>query len=240
MNWRLFWLLWVAGVLAGLGLAPMFAAMDMGVSWLPAALVIVVAGGVVMALSILIGLRLGPRLGLGVPILEARLAGGRCEDASNRVLTGAGLGVLLGGVAIVVALLTAESVATEGAGTSPFPIWAGLAMSVAAGIDEEIIFRLGLMTLIVWIMARILPGGDGRARAAGMWVAVLITAVIFELSHMPPAGLDVFGAALPLRVVRLGAAVMLCWLYWRRGLESAMSAHFSYNMIVFYGIVAAV
>ena len=240
MNWRLFALLWVAGLIAGLGLAPMFGAMETGISWGVAAIVVVVAGGVVLALSIFIGLRFGPRLGLGAPILEARLAGGRCEDAANRLLTGVGLGVLMGAVGIGVALLTADSIVTEGTDTQPFPTWAGLAMSVAAGIDEEIIFRLGLMTLIVWLMARMLPGEDGRARAAGMWIAVVISAVIFAASHPPPPGLDVFGAALPLATVRLVTAVILGWLYWRRGLESAMCAHFAYDIIVFYGIVAAV
>ena len=70
-----------------------------------------------------------------------------------------------------------------------------------------------------------------------MWGAVFISALVFAGGHLPATSLTV--AITPLVVVRalvlngmLG--LLYGYLYWRRGLETAMLAHFSSAVVLHF------
>ncbi len=251
MNWRLFFVLWLGGVAAALAIVPVLVTVAQAQApgtpmlWLGTTATILIGATVIYAGVIYLGMRMGAKLGLGAPILEAWLAGRGIEGLGRYLGSAAIFGAGIGAVGVVIAIIIAPSVeAAGGAAAEVLPLWSGLALSVFAAIDEELFFRFGLMTLIVWFVARLLPAhADGRPGALAMWVAVAISAVVFELAHVTPvsgAGEEALAATQPLQAVRLVVGGLLGWLYWTHGLESAMTAHFVYNMVFFYGVVLAV
>jgi membrane protease YdiL (CAAX protease family) len=192
-----------------------------------------VAGAVAVSmLAILIGLRLGPRIGLG----EAGLRFEPGYSASdwrrfNLPLTlAAGTGATYGIVSTVVLTLLEKAGVLGSApeGLVAPPRWSAFLASAGAGIQEEIIFRLGAMTFLAWLGAKLIPGD--RA----VWVANVLAALLFGAAHLPQAILFLGVNAALISVVLLanGAAGVLCgWLYWRYGLLAAIVAHFAMDFV---------
>ncbi len=104
---------------------------------------------------------------------------------------------------------------------------AGLGGSLMAGVIEEIEFRLGAMTLLVWVGAWLTRR---RPPAAGIvWTANLLVAVVFGLLHLSNVliigGPITVGTVVYVLLANGLAAVVFGWLYWRYGLESAIASH---------------
>ena len=249
MNWRLFLVLWLAGAAAALPLIPVTVVLsDAGltanpVGWREAALAVLLAAVVIPPLAITVGLRMGARLGLGAPLVEAWLAGGRVAGAARRLGTAAAGGGGLGLAGVLVSLALAGGTAQPPAPMEEIvPLWVGLAQALSAAMDEELIFRFGLMSLIAWFAQRVMSPRDEGATDFVMWVALGLAAVIFTAVHAAPAGEAVGAAALvaqPMQFVRLLAGGLFGWLFWKQGLEAAVTAHLAYDIVLFYGIVAA-
>ena len=69
-----------------------------------------------------------------------------------------------------------------------------------------------------------------------LWVANILAAVLFGVGHLPTAtaiGLPMTGLLVTQIIVLNGlAGLAFGWLYWRYGLESAMLAHFSADIVL--------
>jgi membrane protease YdiL (CAAX protease family) len=68
-----------------------------------------------------------------------------------------------------------------------------------------------------------------------MWSAIIVAAVIFGLAHLSIT--STVTALTPLVIIRAvilnGIGGMIFgWLYWKKGLESAMIAHFSADIVL--------
>lgn len=92
------------------------------------------------------------------------------------------------------------------------------------GLTEEILMRFGLMTLIVWLTSFI----SGK-RSKTYWIGIILSAIIFGLGHFPIVFQSIENPSLLLlSYIILGNSVggiIFGWLYWKKGLESAMIAH---------------
>lgn len=97
------------------------------------------------------------------------------------------------------------------------------------GLAEEVMMRWGLMSALVWALARLTAAG--RRPYPPSWVflsAAVLSAAVFAAGHLPA-----LAAAVPLTpalvartlLLSLVAGVAYGALYWRRGLEAAMLAH---------------
>lgn len=108
-------------------------------------------------------------------------------------------------------------------------------VSLYGGITEEILTRLFVVTLIAWILSRFSHTEDGMPSSTAMWIAIVSSAVIFGLGHLPATL-----ASTPFSMIVLARAVLLNgiygtlfgYLYWKRGLESAMISHFTSDLLV--------
>ena len=247
-NWRLFLTLWLAGTIAVLPLIPVTVVLgESGVaahrlSWQTATETVLLAAIVIFSAAIYVGLRSGARVGLGAPLTEAWLAGKPAVDAAARLVRGAGAGGALGLVGVIVAMAIAGgTVSPAMPGDDVVPLWVGVAQATSAGVGEELLFRLGLMSLMVAFVWRALPSGDESPSNTVMWIALALTAALFTMVHGAPAG-EVGGAGQlvtePMQLVRLLGGGLFGWLFWKQGLEAAMAAHFAYDMVLFYGIIA--
>ena len=115
------------------------------------------------------------------------------------------------------------------------PLWQRFLASIYGGIGEEIAMRLFLMTLIVWISSKIKRTPTGLPKNLGVWIAIIMVSVLFGLGHLPMMAM--FQKITPLVVVRAVLLNGICgivfgWLYWKKGLESAMISHFSTDIVL--------
>lgn len=250
MNRRLFLVLWIGGVAAALPLIPVTVILGEAgltaprMTWQSATIAVLLGALLIYPVAIYAGLRIGGRLGLGAPMIAARLAGRGFEGAAARLGAGSALGAGLGLAGVLVALVVGGSLArADPAGADIVPLWIGVAQGLSAAVGEELVFRLGLMSIVAWLAWRVRPAADGGPSDFGMWFALGLTAVAFTMVHGAPSG-EAAGTALqvaqPMQIVRLLAGVLFGWLFWKQGLEAAMAAHFAYDIVLFYGIVLAV
>jgi membrane protease YdiL (CAAX protease family) len=89
--------------------------------------------------------------------------------------------------------------------------------------------------MLVWILGKITQSEAPLSRSALVWSAIAITSIIFGLGHLPAT--SVITELTPLVVARAIvlngiAGMVLGWLYWQRGLESAIIAHFTADLMI--------
>ncbi|NHN49254.1 CPBP family intramembrane metalloprotease [Halostella sp. JP-L12] len=101
------------------------------------------------------------------------------------------------------------------------------------GITEELLLRYGLMSGLAFI-GWVLSGRPSDGPGSGvMWVAIVISAVLFGIGHLPALAQSVdLTPALVARTILLNAiaGVLFGWLYWQRSLEAAMVAHAAFHV----------
>jgi membrane protease YdiL (CAAX protease family) len=117
----------------------------------------VVQNAIFIAVAVGVGLLLAKRTGLGAPLLEAWLSGERIGQRLRAIILPA---VILGAmVALVViifdALIFASRVPKILTQSPQIPAWQGFLASFYGGITEELFMRLGLFTLLVWLLTKI-------------------------------------------------------------------------------------
>ncbi len=240
INWRLFWILLGISIFGVTAIIPYTLSLQANqLKNLPMPLHIllviqILQNTVIFAVFIFIGLHLAKRVGLGLPILESWLEGKEIKAYLKSIL---GISIALGVLAAVLIIgidLLFSSFASPLNKISP-PIWQGFLASFYGGIGEEVIMRLFLMTLLVWISYKIKRTEEDKPTDLGVWLAIIMTAIIFGIGHLPAtAALTQITPLVVARAIILNgiAGVLFGWLYWKKGLESAMISHFSGDIIL--------
>lgn len=187
---------------------------------------------VLFSISIISGLHLAKRIGFPLPVLEGHNRVGYLKSVLGIAV---GLGISAGVLIVLLSLsfsalsltmLKSEMAAGPGK---------GFLASFYGGIGEEILFRLFLMTLFVWISAKIVRKPDGHPTDGGIWISIIVSSILFGLGHLGiTSDLTAITPVVILRAILLnGVAGVICgWLYWKKGLESAMIAHFSADIVL--------
>jgi hypothetical protein len=107
-----------------------------------------------------------------------------------------------------------------------------LAQGIGAGVYEELVFRLALISIIVLIGADLLR----QNRRIVVVVAVVLSALAFAAHHHAPIGGEPFSYAR--FAFRAMAGVYLAALFWYRGYGLAAGCHAAYNsLLVVAGIM---
>ena len=239
INWKLFLILFVASIIASLLVLPYALALSPALAsvFTPVVLIAQLIQSIILfAIAILVGLYLAKRVGFGLPVLEGWLEGKEVGNYLKSILgISVGSGVLAGILIILFSFLfTSASSVLQGAELS-VPLWKGFLASFYGGIGEEILFRLFVMTVIVWIFYKIKKTPEGKPTTIGISLAIIITAILFGIGHLPITGSII--AITPLVIVRaivlngIGA-IIFGWPYWKKGLESAMISHFSADIVL--------
>ena len=192
----------------------------------------VIQPAILLLVAVLIGVFLSPKLGLSSPIAEAVASGGDITSALRPQIVPGIVGGLIGGGAIVlIALVLGPFLApevSEGFGKlgRVLPI---VTRFLYGGITEELLLRWGLMTLLVWVGWRLFQKGEGSPRSALVIGAILVSALVFAVGHLPIAYLLVAEPTIAQTSFVIAAnsvfGLIAGYLYWKRGLESAMIAH---------------
>jgi membrane protease YdiL (CAAX protease family) len=205
----------------------------------------VLQNAVMFAVVILIGLLAANRVGLGLPILEARLQGESIGEKVKAILLPSILLGVIGSILVIAldSLIFMPMLMTElgdkAASLNQEALqpaaWKGLLASFYGGIDEEVLLRLGLMSVLVWLGRFISKTEDGRPTLAVLWIANILAAVLFGLGHLPAtAALFPITPLVVMRAIVLNGFVGIVagYLYYKHGLEAAMLSHFSADIVL--------
>lgn len=251
-NWKLFFILLaacLAGTLAVLPYAlelqaPALESMP-PLPWTILIPIQVLQTLVLFGIAIAAGLWAANRIGLGLPILEDALAR---RPVRRQLLNILPLSVVVGVAASALIILLEifffqprlaaglrDGTAALDLINAPPSAWKGLLASLYGGINEEVLLRLGLMSILAWLGGLVARAPDQHPAPAVFWIANVLAAVLFGLGHLPATAV-----LIPLTPLVIARAVVLNglagigfgWLYWKHGLEAAMLAHFSADLVL--------
>jgi membrane protease YdiL (CAAX protease family) len=128
-------------------------------------------------------------------------------------------GMLLESLLLAVPLLALSALFEAAAQTR-------LIAALGAGIYEELVFRLLLISGLAWVLVE--TAQLGRRMALG--VAVGLASLLFSLCHFEPVGPEPF--AWRAFCFRLTAGVYLSLVFVRRGLGVSSGCHAGYNVLL--------
>lgn len=243
INWKLFFVLLGASIFGTIAVLPYVLTIqadllkELSIPISVLLLVQIIQSVILFAIFIFIGLLLSKRVGFSIPILEGLLEGKEIKVYLKSIL---GISIILGvlagifiiGLDILFSAVGVQITITE----EVTPIWQGFLASFYGGIAEEIIMRLFFMTLLVWITYKIKRTIGDKPTNIGVWLAIIIAAVLFGIGHLPiTASLTSITPIVVARAILLNgiAGIVFGWLYWKKGLESAMIAHFSADIVLY-------
>ena len=191
------------------------------------------------------GLYVARRVNLGTPILDGLV---KKEPVGDKVRVMLAPAILIGAVSAVIIILLDSYIfgpplqaelkllgLNLPESVNP-PAWQGFLASFYGGINEEILLRLFVMTLIGAIGAAVFKKMDQKLPAGIFWVANILAAILFGLGHLPTTA----AIGLPMDLLVITRAIALNgllgigfgWLYWKYGLESAMLGHFTADIVL--------
>ncbi|MDH4447987.1 MAG: CPBP family intramembrane metalloprotease [Acidovorax sp.] len=233
-RWRLgvaLWLLGMPGVVAVVwALLPPLAA-SQALLPLPLWAVLFLSGlqtAVMLALAVAAGVLLAPRVGLGAPVLAAWLSGvsGTRVHVSRWLVPGAWGGLAGAAWLFMLSAIAPESLRPAEAGGDVVTV---LVKLLYGGVTEELLVRWGVMTLVLWGAWRLVQRGRGTPGRGLVAMAIVASALLFALGHLPAAQAMAGSLTMPVVLFVLvgntAFGLLAGWLFARRGLEAAITAH---------------
>jgi len=190
------------------------------------------------------GLLLANQVGLGMPFIEGWT---KREPVWNRLPGVAGIAILAGILTPLTSVLDtalASFIKPYAQYLAQFstlnvinpPAWQGLLTSFSAGVTEETAYRLFVLSLLGLLGSRIFRSQTGRPVPWQLWAAGVASAILFGLAHLPLArqlGVPIEAIAVVRIIIHNGVpGVVYGWLFWTFGLESAMLAHASADVVI--------
>lgn len=243
MSIKLFAVLWLAGMAGVVSLLgtdlPIPEDAELQLSLWSIKLLSLIQPTLLLSVAAWIGTALAHKVRLSAPLAEAVASGTSVSKAIQPQLLSGMIGGLVGGILLIAIeffakpLLPSDFVIQAEAlsGNTSF-----LTRILYGGITEELLLRWGLMTLFVWIGWRVFAKGQGEPSAIYFAVAIVLSAFLFGVGHLPLAFL--LGTQItPLLItyVIVGNSVfgfIAGYLYWQKGLEAAMLAHMLVHVVI--------
>jgi membrane protease YdiL (CAAX protease family) len=191
---------------------------------------------VLFSVAVFFGLLLSKRTGLGMPLVQNIVEGKKQTIKLKSIITpSVCLGSLAGVVIVILSIPFNAALPELQLLKTSAPAWKALLALLYGGIAEEVLLRLFLVSLFVWISCKIKKTADGQPASVGIWLSIILAAVVFGLGHLPAtAQITPLTGLVIVRAVALNGfgGIIFGWLYWKKGLESAMIAHFSADVVL--------
>lgn len=114
------------------------------------------------------------------------------------------------------------------------PLWIAMLASLYGGINEEVMLRLFLFSTLYFFFGKIGKKTENN-RLGYLWITNGIVALIFGIGHLPAAFQLIEPSAFEtFRVLLLNGipGLVFGWLYWSRGLGTAMIAHLTTDIMI--------
>jgi membrane protease YdiL (CAAX protease family) len=189
---------------------------------------------VLLAVAIFFGLKLSASLNLPVLTLFKRVIYTKVKLSGFFQLT------VLAGIITAVLITLGDKVFAIylpklAVANGQVAIWKTLLASFYGGIVEELLMRLFIMSLFAWVLAKIFKSVEPTKNNIIMWSAIIISSVLFGLGHLPiTSALTAITPLVVLRAIVLNGigGLVFGWLYWKKGLEYGMLAHFTADIVL--------
>jgi membrane protease YdiL (CAAX protease family) len=242
--WRIFWGLLIASMLGVAALLlyvfGLFGKIILSRPLpMPLSVLIVVQfmeNGLLFAAIISLGILLARKVGIETPVLRRWLYSGQgvLQGAVGvPVVSGVAVGalILLAFYKIFFPQIPEWPIAVE----AMLPIWKRFLACFYGAINEELLARLFFFSLLLWLLRKIAREKSPQAGVAIFWIANVIVALLFAAGHIPSAKL--FMPITPIVLAAIFsingvASLLFGYLCWKRGLEAAMLAHFSTDIML--------
>ena len=189
---------------------------------------------ILFSIAIALGLFFAKKINFQLPLISALLEKSGAEKIFKDIF---GISVLAGAASAAAIYILDTLFTVQGAEISTHqnyaPVWQKLLAAMYGGTTEEILMRLFLLTFFIWIGMKIMR--RDQPSKTGIIISIILAAVIFGLGHLPiTASVTALTPVVILRAVVLNgiAGVVFGWLFWKKGLESAMLAHFTADIFL--------
>ena len=240
INWRIFFILLSLSLFSIFAIFPYILTLQGNLlkeSNLPITIIFLAQlfqGAIILSIAIFVGLKLAKKVGFHLPLLEALVGHNDYKKIIKNILP---ISVFLG-ITVAVLIFVIDYLFTlQGSAISTnqnlAPVWQKLLAAFYGGITEEILMRLFLMTLFVWIGMKVMK--QTKPSKYVIIISIILAAGIFGLGHLPvTATLTKLTPLIITRAVLLNGigGIVFGYLYWKKGLESAMIAHFTADIIL--------
>ena len=105
-------------------------------------------------------------------------------------------------------------------------------VSFSAGISEEIMFRLGLMSLVIAVIQFL--NNKENPTIKTIWIGIFVSAIFFGLIHLPLSKNFVELTPFTIGVTMIGnfiTGTTFGWIFWKRGLLVAIMSHIIFDLV---------
>lgn len=201
----------------------------------------IISPTLLVSVAVLVGVLLADKVGLFSSIAEAVQKKRNFFSAFAPQIIPGLIGGAIGGTLMLITLkafmgyLPTEFLEKAARMDSSLPLVTRL---LYGGITEELLLRWGLMTLLVFGLWRVFQKNQEAPESRWFVHAILISAFIFAIGHLPAAFSfsPRINAALVIYIIVGNAAfgLMAGYLYWKKGLESAMIAHTTAHLAAYF------
>lgn len=189
---------------------------------------------ILFSIAIFLGLLFTNKINFHLPVLEAIFNKGNYKKILKNII---GQSVLIGIAVAIIIYLVDIFFTARGANINTHvplaPAWQTLLAAFYGGITEEILLRLFLMSFFIWISMKLFK--KDKPTQTIVIISIVLSAIIFGLGHLPiTASITTLNTIVVARAVVLNGigGVVFGWLFWRKGLESAMIAHFTADIFL--------
>lgn len=184
-----------------------------------------------------LGLLFARKVGLGAPILEGWLYGRDVRVPRRLIFISCATGITVG---LITLCLIHSSLGTALANMpiiseSAMPLWKRFLACFYGGLCEEVLMRLFLLSLVIWLIGLLSKRQSPSCAMTIFWISNVLVAIAFGAGHLPLAAqVAPLSPQLIAVVISLNAfaALPFGYLYWSRGLEAAMLAHFGADIVL--------
>jgi membrane protease YdiL (CAAX protease family) len=184
-----------------------------------------------------IGLKLTERTGLTLPLIQTWIVEKKKPVMDQQALKLALIGGAIGSFFMILTDLFLFQPHMPKLGNGEGVVWwkATLAGVLYGGIVEEVLMRLFLMTLIIWLLSFIFKKYRETIPSSFYWIGIILAALLFSAGHLPATEV-LYGELNTLIIARSFIlngvlAVFFGYLFWKKGLEYAMIAHMMLHVV---------
>ncbi|MBF6612930.1 MAG: CPBP family intramembrane metalloprotease [Chloroflexi bacterium] len=187
-----------------------------------------------------LGMLLGERMGIGPVHIKSLLEGKgfnmSAREAAAYAAGGAAASLVL--AALDFTLFRSVREEFDKRGFREPEVWKSMLACLYGGFSEEVLLRLGLQTLLAGGIRALMKERTVPPTGAVMWPAIVLSNIAFGAGHLPATT-----AVVPLTPIVVARALVLnsvvgvpCgYLYWKKGLEAAMIAHGTADVVLHVG-----
>jgi len=185
------------------------------------------------AILVFIGLWVSSKANLGAPVLARIFSRKPVNELINwkSILSSVILSTLVALFLLGLFKLQSEFYPISGKIPRPSKPFYAL-VSFSAGISEEIMFRLGIMSLIITVI-QFLNKVDKPSNKT-IWIGIIISSIFFGLIHLPLSKKFVELTPFTIGVTMIGNLITgstFGWIFWKRGLLVAIISHIAFDLV---------